>query len=71
MIVAVMEGASQASHASTNNLPEDPALCHELIRQLHDTVQLSQRRIAKLEHQLAQLLRSRYGPAASESMNPS
>ena len=57
-----MEDASPPSSASTIDLPEDPTLCHELIRQLHDTVLRSQRRIEKLEHQLAQLLRARYGP---------
>jgi transposase len=57
-----MEDASKTSPASTIDLPEDPTLCHELIQQLHDTVLRSQRRIEKLEHQLAQLLRARYGP---------
>jgi transposase len=57
-----MEDAPQTSSASTIELPEDPTLCHELIRQLHDTVLQSQRRIEKLQHQLAQLLRARYGP---------
>lgn len=57
-----MEDASPPSPASTIDLPEDLNLCHELIRQLHDTAQQSQRRIEKLEHQLAQLLRARYGP---------
>ncbi len=57
-----MEDASQTSPASTIDLPEDLNLCHELIRQLNDTAQQSQRRIEKLEHQLAQLLRARYGP---------
>ncbi len=54
-----MEDASQTS---TIDLPEDLSLCHELIRQWHDTARQSQRRIEKLEHQLAQLLRARYGP---------
>ena len=45
-------------------LPNDLTLCHALIQQLHDTVHQSQRRIEKLEHQLAQLLRARYGPRA-------
>ena len=62
IITAVMEGAPQTSSATTIDLPEDPTLCHELIRQLHDTVLQSQRRIEKLEHQLARLLRARYGP---------
>jgi len=57
-----MEDAPPTSSASTIDLPEDPTLCHELIHQLHDTVRQSQRRIEKLEHQLAQLLRARYGP---------
>jgi len=57
-----MEDTPQSFNASTIDLPEDLSLCHELIRQLHDTAQQSQRRIEKLEHQLAQLLRARYGP---------
>ena len=57
-----MEDTSQSSNASTIDLPDDLNLCHELIRQLHDTAQQSHRRIEKLEHQLAQLLRARYGP---------
>jgi len=65
-----MEDASQTSSASTIDLPEDLTLCHELIHQLHDTVLQSQRRMEKLEHQLARLLRARYGPR-SERMDES
>src|SRR5512135_3403863 len=44
------------------SLPDDLALCHEIIRQQADTIQESQRRIEQLEHQVEQLLRRRYGP---------
>jgi transposase len=43
-------------------LPEDVALCHEIIRQQAETIRESQRRIGQLEHQVEQLLRHRYGP---------
>src|SRR5512135_3612707 len=50
-------------------LPDDLALCHEIIRQQADTIQESQRRIEQLEHQLEQLLRRQYGPRR-ESVDP-
>lgn len=43
-------------------LPDDLALCHEIIRQQAETIQQAQRRIEQLEHQLEQLLRRQYGP---------
>jgi transposase len=43
-------------------LPDDVALCHELIRQQADTIRLSQRKIEQLEHYLEQLLRRQFGP---------
>jgi transposase len=43
-------------------LPDDLALCHEIIRQQADTIRESQRRIEQLEHQVEQLLRRQYGP---------
>src|SRR5262245_61675034 len=43
-------------------LPEDLALCHEIIRQQADTIREAQRRIGQLEHQVEQLLRRQYGP---------
>jgi transposase len=43
-------------------LPEDLALCHEIIRQQADTICQSQQRIEQLEHQLELLLRRQYGP---------
>jgi hypothetical protein len=33
-------------------LPDDLALCHEIIRQQADTIRESQRRIEQLEHQV-------------------
>src|SRR5207237_4557837 len=43
-------------------LPDDLALCHEIIRQQADTIRESQRRIEQLEHQVELLLRRQYGP---------
>jgi transposase len=43
-------------------LPNDLALCHEIIRQQADTIGQSQRRIEQLEHQLELLLRRQFGP---------
>jgi hypothetical protein len=43
-------------------LPDDTALCHELIRQQADTIRQSQRKIEQLEHYLEQLLRRQFGP---------
>jgi transposase len=43
-------------------LPDDLALCHEIIRQQADTIGQSQRRIEQLEHQLELLLRRQFGP---------
>jgi transposase len=50
-------------------LPDDLALCHEIIRQQADTIQESQRRIEQLEHQVELLLRRQYGPRR-ESVDP-
>ncbi len=43
-------------------LPDDTALCHELIRQQADTIRESQRKIEQLQHYLEQLLRRQFGP---------
>jgi hypothetical protein len=43
-------------------LPDDLALCHEIIRQQANTIRESQRRIEQSEHQVEQLLRRQYGP---------
>jgi transposase len=50
-------------------LPDDLALCREIIRQQADTIRESQRRIEQLEHQVEQLLRRLYGPRR-ESIDP-
>jgi len=50
-------------------LPDDVALCHELIRQQAATIQEARRRIEQLEHAVALLLRQRYGPR-SERIDP-
>ena len=50
-------------------LPDDVALCHEIIRQQADTIRESRRRIEQLEHQAEQLLRRQYGPRR-ESVDP-
>ena len=53
----------------TIDLPDDLALCHELIRQQADTIREARRRIEQLEHQVEQLLRRQYGPR-SERLDP-
>ena len=53
----------------TTILPDDLALCHEIIRQQADTIEESRRRIEQLEHQIEQLLRRHYGPRR-ESVDP-
>src|SRR6478672_11367404 len=53
----------------TPELPDDLALCHEIIRQQADTIRESTRRIEQLEHQVEQLLRRQYGPR-QESVDP-
>jgi transposase len=53
----------------TPDLPQDLALCHELIRQQADTIRQAQRRIEQLEHLVAQMLRRQYGPR-SERLDP-
>jgi transposase len=50
-------------------LPADVATCHALIAQLEQTVTAQQRKLAQLEHSLAQLLRRQYGPR-SEAFDP-
>jgi transposase len=50
-------------------LPADVATCHALIAQLEQTVTAQQRKLAQLEHSLAQLLRLQYGPR-SENFDP-
>ena len=50
-------------------LPDDLALCHEIIRQQADTIRESRRRIEQLEHQVELLLRRQYGPRR-ESVDP-
>lgn len=50
-------------------LPSDVTTCHALIQQLEETVTAQQRKLAQLEHSLAQLLRRQYGPR-SESFDP-
>ena len=57
------------SGMETTDLPDDLALCHEIIRQQADTIRESQRRIEQLEHQVELLLRRQYGPRR-ESVDP-
>jgi transposase len=52
-----------------NELPDDLATAHELIRELAKTVHAQEHLIAKLQHQLEQLLRQRYG-RRSEKLDP-
>jgi transposase len=50
-------------------LPDDLAVCHELIRQQAATIREARRRIEQLEHHVEQLLRRQYGPR-SERLDP-
>jgi transposase len=50
-------------------LPNDIALCHELIRQQAAALEQARRRIEQLEHSVDLLLRQRYGPR-SERVDP-
>ena len=43
-------------------MPDDLALCHEIIRQQAETIRESQGRIEQLDHQVEQLLRGQFGP---------
>ena len=52
-----------------NELPDDLATAHGLIRELAKTVHAQQHLIAKLQHQLEQLLHQRYG-RKSEKLDP-
>ena len=51
------------------DLPDDLATAHELIRELAETVHTQGHLIAKLQHQLEQLLRHRFG-RKSERLDP-
>src|SRR3954465_7735347 len=51
------------------DLPNDVALCHELIRQQADSLDKARRRIEQLEHAMDVLLRQKYGPR-SERLDP-
>ncbi len=53
----------------TTELPDDLALCYEIIRRQADTIAEAQRRIEQLEHQVELLLRRQYGPRR-ESVDP-
>jgi transposase len=50
-------------------LPDDPDLCHGMIRELVASMHAAQRRIEQLEHRLDLLLRRLYGPR-SERTDP-
>src|SRR5947209_6858919 len=51
------------------DLPNDVALCHELIRRQADSLDEARRRIEQLEHAMDVLLRQKYGPR-SERLDP-
>jgi transposase len=51
------------------SLPNDVALCHQVIVEQAATLTAQQRQIAQLEHYVALLLRARYGPR-SEKVDP-
>lgn len=54
---------------AARDLPDDLATAHEQIRRLAETVHAQEHLIAKLQHQLEQLLRNRYG-RKSEKIDP-
>jgi transposase len=54
---------------TASELPADLDTAHELIRQLVETLRLKEHLIEKLQHQLEQLLRQRYG-RKSEKLDP-
>jgi transposase len=56
-------------HDAEVSLPNDVALCHELIRQQAASLENAQRRIEQLEHAMDVLLRQKYGPR-SERLDP-
>ena len=56
-------------HDAEVSLPNDIALCHELIRQQAASLENAQRRIEQLEHAMDVLLRQKYGPR-SERVDP-
>lgn len=55
--------------ASSSPLPQDVGLCHAVIEQLTQSNADLTRKLAQIEHYLAQLLRQRYGPR-SEKCDP-
>lgn len=55
--------------ASSSPLPQDVGLCHAVIEQLTQSNTDLTRKLAQVEHYLAQLLRQRYGPR-SEKCDP-
>ena len=57
---------STDARPSTIDLPEDIQLCHELIRQLLETLNEARRENDQLMHRLRQLLRARFGPRAEK-----
>lgn len=58
-----------ANSPTTPPLPDDPALCHEIISQLQATLAESQRLNEQLQYRLEALLRRIYGPK-SERFDP-
>src|SRR4051812_44281450 len=53
----------------TAPLPDDLALCHEIIRRQADSLKEARRRIEQLERSVGLLLRQRFGPR-SERLDP-
>lgn len=54
---------------ATPELPQDLALCHQMILELLETLQRTEREKEQLRHRLMQLLRARFGPRA-EKIDP-
>jgi transposase len=55
-------GAGEAAAALPERLPEDVAECHRLILELVAQLRREQTTIAGLQHQLAKMLKDRFGP---------
>ena len=67
------ETRSSSSHSPSATpaaaIPDDVEALQQLVRELHEALHRSQRKIETLEHRLQQLLKARFGPRA-DRLNP-
>ena len=61
--------AFDVSQVEASHLPDDPGLCHQMIRELLQSLRTSEREKEQLRYRLDQLLRARFGPR-SEKIDP-